>query len=367
MPGDGVGKAVEGVVCALDQPLKHPVALRLRDPHAGACQLDHSGEVSGVQLLVRALPQFIQDLGEPGFVHSGLYRILHLHNESLVIGRQRFLGVDQQVFIRAADPSNVVAAGACLIDCHAVGTDQTVDQGLDAYRALARLAVGDNHAGLYDVAGNHLVGEPGIDHLDIHVIIREIAAFKDGVRHRLKNGQGDLGNVDVVNTPVAIAEKGPGPSVNGADHPMLWPLLEPGIDVLGQKPDVLLTHPVIILPGDVQVGAHLPVGGGQDVQRFHPVRTRLVQKPQDGDAVAGFHVQIFRVHQIVRLGLVLTHDLRSCLLNRHSLLHVDTSLSFTTSRRCSRSAPQPPVRPAPTASPAQAKAPWPANRTARPA
>ena len=47
------GKAVEGVVSALDQPLKHAIALRLRDPHAGACQLDHSGEVSGVQLLVR--------------------------------------------------------------------------------------------------------------------------------------------------------------------------------------------------------------------------------------------------------------------------------------------------------------------------
>ena len=34
---------------------------------------------------------------------------------------------------------------------------------------------------------------------------KEVAALIDGVRHRLDNGQSDLSNVDVVNTPVRAA------------------------------------------------------------------------------------------------------------------------------------------------------------------
>ena len=256
----------------------------------------------------------------------------------------------------------MVAAGTRLINSHTVGTDQTVNQGLNAYRPLACLAVGDDYSGLYDVTRNYLGSESGIDYFDIHVVIREITALIEGVRHLLNNGQGDLGNVDVVDTPVTVAEKCPGPTVDGADHALLWPLLEPGVDILGQQADVALEHPFIILPGDIQVAAHLAVSSGQDVQWLHPVNTRVVQKPQSGDTVAGFHVQISRVYQIVCLGLTLTHDLLCRFLNGDSLFHfVDPSLSLTMSRRCSRLAPWLPVHPAPEAPPAWAKDPWPGS------
>ena len=112
-------------------------------------------------------------------------------------------------------------------------------------------------------------------------------------------------------------------AVHGAQHPLFRLLLEPAVDVVGQKRGVLLQHPVIILVGDVQIGADLPVGRLADVQRLDPVHA-VIHHAEHGLAEVGVHHHIAGEDAVVGLGPLLTLQLNEYLLDGASAFHVDT-------------------------------------------
>ena len=59
--------------------------------------------------------------------------------------------------------------------------------------------------------------QPGVHHLDIHTAFGELAAFKVHSFHILQDRKNDAGNIQIVDTPVAVAKECPGGAANGAD------------------------------------------------------------------------------------------------------------------------------------------------------
>ncbi len=209
-----------------------------------------------------------------------------------------------------------------------------VHQGLDVHRALAGLAVGDGHARLHNIAHTHLPGEPGVDHLDVHIVLSDLTALKPRALHIHDDGQHSCDDLKVINGPVAIAEKGPGFAVQGAQHPLGgFAPAEPVVDVVGQQAGFLLEHLLVVPPGDAQVGPHLAVGRLLDVQRLRLIHA-AVQYPEHGLAARGVHFQRAGVHQEVLLGPSLTLDLLCHLSDGQSGFHLPHPL--TRKRRCGR-------------------------------
>ena len=244
----------------------------------------------------------------------------------MVVCGQRLLRIQEEVVVCGGDPADMVASGLCGVDHHAVGTHQTIDQRLDGDGAKSGLTVGDDHACLYDVAGNHLGGEPGVDHLDIHIVVGDLAAFVAGVGHLGNDGQRDFGNVQIVDAPIAVTEECPGMAVDGADHALFGLLLEPVVDIVSQKVRFLLKHPVVILTGDVQIGPELLMGSLLHGQRLHLVTSVGIQHTEHRLIAPGLHAQVGGVYQIVRLRLRLTQDLLAHFLNGKTGFHFICSL-----------------------------------------
>lgn len=67
------------------------------------------------------------------------------------------------------------------------------------------------------IAGRDLCLQPGIHHLDIHTAFGELAAFKVHPFHILQDRKNDAGNIQIVDTPVAVAKECPGGAANSAD------------------------------------------------------------------------------------------------------------------------------------------------------
>lgn len=142
---------------------------------------------------------------------------------------------------------------------------QTVDQWLHAHGAMSRLAVGDDDAALDNISRHDLGSKAGIDGLDVHIIIGQFTGRIDNILHFPDDGKGDGGDVQVVDAPVAVAQKGAGTAIHCTDHALLRFLLEPAIDIIGQQFRILSEHPPVILPGDLQIVANLLMGCTLDV------------------------------------------------------------------------------------------------------
>ena len=246
---------------------------------------------------------------------------MELTDKRFVVRLQGLLGVEQEVFVGLGDAADVIAAGADLADRHAVSADKAEDHGPHIYGAASRLAVGDHDAGLHHITRYDLGGQLGVDHLDVHIVVRELAAFVPRLGHLRNDWERDLSDVEVVDASVAVAQKRAGPTVDGADHALLRLLLEPAVDIVCQKVGVLILHPLVILAGDVQVGTDLLMRIVEDLQRFHLVGAAFIQHMQHGRVAPRLHAQGSGVDEVIRFRLALTLDLQAHFLNCESCFH----------------------------------------------
>ena len=202
----------------------------------------------------------------------------------------------------------MVAARLGVVYHHTVAAYQTIDQRLDAHRAQAYLAIADNNTGLHDVAGYDLCLQAGVDNLDVHTAVGELAALEVHPFHLLKDWKDNPGNIEVVYTPVAVAEKRPRCAVYGANHTHSRLPLEPGIHILRQQLGVFLQHLVIIGCRDLEVRSDLPVCDGVDLQRLHGIITGLVVSVEIQPATKRLQPETPGVQHIIGLQIVLPLD-----------------------------------------------------------
>lgn len=66
-------------------------------------------------------------------------------------------------------------------------------------------------------------------------LIRDFTALYTGPIQLSQTREGKFGNIQVFDTPVAIAQKCSGVSVDGPQNLLLWIPLEPAVDVIGQQ------------------------------------------------------------------------------------------------------------------------------------
>ena len=255
--------------------LQNTVALVLRNAEAGGSQLDDGGELFGIQHGCGAFPHAIHRLGESRLRDGGPDSVLELQYKGVIVCQQRFIGIDGKVLIADRGTAYMVTAGLGVIDYHAVGAYQAVDQRLDGNGAQSCLTVGDDDAGLYHIAGNDIRLQTGIDHLDIHKILGDLRADKPCLRQFSNDGQCYTGNIQIVNAAVAVAEKRAGAAVYGAERPKLVFLGKPVVGVIGQKLRRVRAHQLIILLRDAEVGSQLAVRRLTNIQRRNLVRTLL--------------------------------------------------------------------------------------------
>ena len=169
----------------------------------------------------------------------------------------------------------MVTAGLGVIDYHAIGAHQAIDQRLDGNGAQSCFTVGDDDAGLYHIARDNIRLQAGIDHLDIHEIVGDLRADEPCLRQLPNDGQRYTGNIQIVNAAVAVAEKRAGAAVYGAERPKLVLLGKPVVGVIGQKLRRVRAHQLIILLRDAEVGSQLAVRRLTNIQRRNLVRTLL--------------------------------------------------------------------------------------------
>ena len=82
-----------------------------------------------------------------------------------------------------------------------------------------------------------------------------------------------------------------------------------------------MEHPVIILAGDVQIGADLLMRGLLNLQRLDLVDALTVEHTDHRAVAPGIHVQAVGCDQIVCLCLLLAQDLAAHILNTASAFH----------------------------------------------
>ena len=212
-------------------------------------------------------------------------------------------------------------AGAGFIYDHAVGAYQPVNEWLNVDGTKSCLAVGDHNAGLHNITGNYLCLQAWIDNFQIHPVVSDLAAFKACALHFANDGKNNAGDVQIVDAAIAVAEKRSGLAVHRAQQLLFRLLLEPAVDVVAQKRGIALEHPVIILAGNVQIGADLLVCGLLDLQWLDLVDTLAVEHTDHRAVAICIHVQTVGCDQIVCLCLLLAQDLAAHILNTASAFH----------------------------------------------
>ena len=212
-------------------------------------------------------------------------------------------------------------AGAGFVYHHAIGAHQPVNERLNVDGSKPCLAVGDHNARLHDITGNHLCLQARIDDLQIHPVVGDLAAFKARALHFANDGKNNAGDVQIVDAAIAVAEKRSGLAVHRAQQLLLRFFLEPAVDVVAQKRGIALEHPVIILAGNVQIGADLLMRGLLNLQRLDLVDALTVEHTDHRAVAPGIHVQTVGCDQIVCLCLLLAQDLAAHILNTASAFH----------------------------------------------
>ena len=212
-------------------------------------------------------------------------------------------------------------AGAGFIYDHAVRAYQPVNKRLDVDGSKPCFAVGDHNARLHDITGNHLRLQARIDDLQIHPVVGDLAAFKACALHFPDDRKNNAGDVQIVDAAIAVAEKRSGFAVHRAQQFLFRLFLEPTVDVVAQKRGIALKHPVIILAGNVQIGADLLVCGLLNFQWLDLVDTLAVEHTDHRAVAICIHVQTVGCNQIVCLCLLLAQDLAAHILNTASAFH----------------------------------------------
>lgn len=129
--GHGIGEPIEGEIAAGDQMLQNAVALILRNAEAGRSQLDNGRELLGIQHGLRTLPHSAHRLGESCLRDGSADGVFDLQHKGVVVCQKRLIGVNRKVLITGRGTAYMVTACLGVIDHHAVGAYQTVDQRLD--------------------------------------------------------------------------------------------------------------------------------------------------------------------------------------------------------------------------------------------
>ena len=300
--------------------LQNTVALILRNAKAGRSQLDNSGKLFGIQHGRRTLPHPAHRLGESCLRDGGADGVLDLQHKGVVVCQQRLIGIDGKVLVAGRGAPHMIAAGFGVVDYHAIGAHQAIDQRLDGNGAQSCLTVGDDDAGLYHIARDNIRLQAGIDHLDIHEIVGDLRADEPCLRQLPNDGQRYTGNIQIVNAAVAVAEKRAGAAIHRAERPKLIFLGEPVVGVIGQKLRRIRAHQLIILLRNAEIGSKLAVRRLANIQGrdlIQPIlrdtELRRVRGDREGQASG--------IHQIVLLGLALTQKLLRHLLNGKSGFH----------------------------------------------
>lgn len=195
------------------------------------------------------------------------------------------------------------------------------------------------------------------------IVFGQFTGRIDDILHFPDDGKGDGGDVQVVDAPVAVAQKGAGTAIHCTDHALLRFLLEPAVDIIGQQFRILSEHPPVVLPGDLQIIANLLMGCTLDVQGIDQLTAVRIPQVEHGLTVPHLHDKAPGVHQVVLFGLALAHDLDGHLLNCPSGFHCISTLLSMVTRPRKRSWPlrSQPGLPAPEPSPAAASRPWPGS------
>ena len=221
----------------------------------------------------------------------------------------------------------MVASCLCIIDDHAVFADKAVYQGLDIDGAHAGLAVGNDDPRLHDVPGGDFGGQAFVDDLHVHPALCDLAALKTGSLYPRQDREDSRCHLHVVDTLIAVAKKSPGRAAHGAQHPFGRRAVQPCVDILCQQVRVFREHPVIVGCRDVQVRAKLAVGDGANLQRLHGFRAVIIHMEVDL-AVAGIHLQVPGVHQVIFFQFILPRDLSGHFLQGKTFFHSRSLLSF---------------------------------------
>ena len=328
--GHRIAQAIERHIMPGQKMVAQTILLRLAQPKCAADLLKQECEILGLDVCLRRQPHPIHERSKFGALERFIQRFLELIDKSPdVDGTRRVIEAEssgerkQRTLMDSAHPGPQV-----LTDYHAVCAHEPVKQGLDRDRPHPHLAVGNADAVLYGVSGHHIVPKPLADHLDIHVCISQPAAHHRHAKHVPDDRDSRLKQLQVIHTPVAVAQDSPGRAVQRAQHLDFLRAAEPAGHLVDQELRGFLEHPRVVVCRDAEIAAQLPVGGAVEFQRLHAVLARAVQHAQDREAAVCFHHHFVGAHQIVLLDLALANQFLAQLLQGQTYLHVSSPPSF---------------------------------------
>ena len=195
-------------------------------------------------------------------------------------------------------------AGAVVHD-HAVEAHQPEDQRRDCQGTVANLGVGDQDTGLHRVANRHVFLHAGVDGLDVHAALGDLAAFDPQARVVAEDRQDGFRDVLVLDPVVAVAEQGAGFAVDGAEHPAARLRTPPVVHVERQQAGGVFQHPVVILGRDAGALADLAVRGVADREVINLVVAEFEDR---GALLRGLHGHLRSRDDEVLLGGLLPFD-----------------------------------------------------------
>ncbi len=207
VPGDGICQTVQAGVAFADQVGENVVLCALGNAVFLGCQFDNCGNVFVSEFLVFRLPHGIKDTVKLDFIGDGGNRVLNLHQKCLIRGVDRLLPVDLKIVLRKIDSlADVAALLGGDVDHHAVTAHKPIHEGHNGNHALPNFAIGDDNAGLHNVAGGNFPLHLVINDFDIHIPIRDFTGnvFVGKVDDPGENGQNAHGDFVVVNGQILV-------------------------------------------------------------------------------------------------------------------------------------------------------------------
>ena len=317
-PRNRIAQAVQRQIAASNQVAEDSRALFLAKPDVLARQFHHFRYVRTRDGNLLCLSHDVQYLIELGLIHRRAHDVTQFHHKRPVISFQRLVAEQLAVLgeiLNATDVSPLLAR--CVHD-HAVRADKAVNKRLDHHATKADLAVGNQHTRLHDVAGYDFRLYAGIHDLDVHSVVRHLATLNGRIGHLADDGQDALRNVQVVDAAVAVRQERAHITIEGADEPPGWVLLEPAVHVLHEQFRVLLAHQLVILGRNVKVRTNLPVR----VLRHAKLQAAVLQFQTDLRALLPVeHLHATGVHHKVALCVGAALDFLCPILQTSACFH----------------------------------------------
>ena len=169
-----------------------------------------------------------------------------------------------------------------------------------AWSDAADFRVGDDDAGLHDVAGGDLELDAGRDDLQVHLRLGQFDRFEAGTLQPLQDRQDVLRKIEVVQPAIAVRQHSPHLPVQRADHPAVAVRLQPGVDVAVEQLGLLGTHALEVGERDLELVGELPTRQTRDA--VFAVSLAGVDDQLEAAILIGTALQEGRRHDQVALG-----------------------------------------------------------------